>query len=311
LAPSIVGVVQYAGNIAWDQSDDRAINTLPLTDPNNAAKPYDLREGVSNGSLIANIYRIYPGFSSIQQEENETNSNYNSLQIGVRMDNKHGITTQIAYTYSHEIDEVSYDLNSISNPFDAKYDRGSGALDRRHILNMNYIYNLPFFAHTTNVLERTTLGGWQFSGVTVWQAGTPQYVQYTGTDTLGLGGGNIENRPDLAGPVTYPKKRLAYFSASSFANPVAPWNGGPNQGFGNAGKDAVVGPGLVNFNWSLFKNIPIKEGGPSIELRFEYFNVFNHTQFNNLDLNSGDTNFGQVTTAYDPRTLQLGGKFHF
>jgi hypothetical protein len=311
LAPSVVAVVQYAGSLGWDQNDDRAINTLPLTDPNNAANPYDLRQGVSNGTLNANLYRIYPGFSSIQQEENETNFGYNSLQIGLRMDNRHGLTTQVAYTYSHEIDEVSGDLGSLSNPFDPAYDRGSGSLDRRHILNVNYIYNLPFFEHTSNLAERTVLGGWQFSGVTVWQSGTPQYIQYTGTDTLGLGGGDIENRPDLVAPVSYPKKRLAWFSTTSFANPVAPWNGGPNQGWGNAGKDAVVGPGLVNFNWSLFKNIPIKEGGPSFELRFEYFNVFNHTQFNNIDQNSGDTNFGQVTTAYDPRTLQLGAKFKF
>jgi Carboxypeptidase regulatory-like domain len=324
LAPAIVAVVQYAGNVAWDQSDDRAINTLPLTDPNNAANPYDLRQGVSGGTLNANQYRIFPGFSSIQQEENETNSSYNSLQVGLRMENRHGLTTQVAYTYSHEIDEVSYDLNSLSNPFNAAYDRASGALDRRHILNVNYIYSLPFFEHSSNLAERTALAGWQFSGVTVWQAGTPQYVQYTGglvpgagqpvepNDTLGLGGGNIENRPNLASPVTYAKKRLSYFSASSFVQPVAPWNGGTNQGFGTAGRDSVVGPGLVNFNWSLFKTIALREGGlPNLELRFEYFNVFNHTQFNNLDLNSGDGNFGQVTTAYDPRTLQLGGKFRF
>jgi hypothetical protein len=314
LAPSVVGVLQYAGSIGWDQSDDRAINTLPLTDPNNAANPYDLREGVSNGTLNANLYRIFPGFSGIQQEENETNFSYNSLQIGVRTENWHGLITQVAYTYSHEIDEVSYDLNSLSNPFNAAYDRGSGALDRRHILNVNYIYNLPFFEHGSNLAARTALGGWQFSGVTVWQSGTPQYVAYTGTDTLGLGvsAPNINNRPDLVAPVSYPKKRLAWFSTTSFANPVAPWNGGPNQGWGNAGKDAVVGPGLVNFNWSLFKTIAFREAGlPSLELRFEYFNVFNHTQFNNLDLNSGDSNFGQVTTAYDPRTLQLGAKFHF
>jgi len=311
LAPSVVAVVQYAGSLGWEQNDDRAINTLPLTDPNNAANPYDLREGVSNGTLNANLYRIYPGFSGIEQEENETNFNYNSLQAGVRMENRHGLTLQLAYTYSHEIDEVTNDLNSLSNPFDPRYDRGSGGFDRRHILNMNYIYNLPFFANSTNLLERTALGGWQFSGITVWQSGMPQYIYYTGaTDTVGLGGGTT-NRPDLVAPVSYPKKRLAWFSTASFANPVAPWNGGPNQGFGNAGKDAVVGPGLVNFNWSLFKNIPIKEGGPSLELRFEYFNVFNHTQFNNIDQNSGDGNFGQVTTAYDPRTLQLGAKFKF
>jgi len=312
LAPAVVGVFQYAGSVGWDQSDDRAINTLPLTDANNAANPYDLRQGVSNGSLNANLYRIFPGFSSIQQEENETNFSYNSLQIGVRMENQHGLTTQVAYTYSHEIDEVTNDLGSISNPFNPAYDRSSGAFDQRHILNVNYIYNLPFFAHSSNLAERTALGGWEFSGVTVWHSGSPQYVQYTGgTDTLGLGGGDIENRPDLVAPVSYPKKVSAWFSGTSFAAPVAPWNGGPNQGFGDAGRDAVVGPGLVNFNWSLFKSIAIKEGGPSLELRFEFFNVFNHTQFNNLDLNSGDPNFGAVTTAYDPRTLQLGAKFKF
>jgi hypothetical protein len=313
LAPSVVAVVQYAGSLGWDQNDDRSINTLPLTDPNNAANPYDLREGVSNGTLNANLYRIQPGFSTITQEENETNFNYNSLQIGVRMENRHGLTTQVAYTFSHEIDEVSNDLGSLSDPFNPRYDRGSGSLDRRHILNVNYIYTVPFFSNSQNLLERTALGGWQFSGITVWQSGTPQYVAYTGTDTLGLGGGT-NNRPDLVAPVSYPKTRLAWFSAKSFADPVAPWNGGPNQGFGNAGKDAVVGPGLVNFNWSLFKNIPLKENGPSFELRFEYFNVFNHAQFNgpgSVDGNSGSSTFGETVSAGPPRILQGALKFNF
>jgi hypothetical protein len=325
LAPAIVAVLQYAGSVGWDQSDDRAINTLPLTDPNNPANPYDLRQGVASGKLNANLYRIFPGFSSIQQEENETNFNYNALQIGLRMENRHGLTTQVAYTYSHEIDEVSGDLGSLSNPFDPSYDRGSGTYDQRHILNLNYIYNLPFFANSSNLLARTALGGWQFAGVTVWRSGYPVPLQYTGTDTLGLGGGNILNRPNQVAPVSYPKTRLKWFSTNSFADPVGPWVDRKNpgtgtnfaQGFGNAGKDAVVGPGFVNFNWSLYKTIALREGGlPSLELRFEFFNVFNHTQFggtsnDGLDKNSADANFGQVTAAYDARTLQLGGKFHF
>ena len=140
-----------------------------------------------------------------------------------------------------------------------RYDYGSGGFDRRNILNMNYIYNLPFFEHSSNLAARTALGGWQFSGVTVWQSGTPQYIYYTGaTDTVGLGGGTT-NRPDLVAPVSYPKKRLAWFNTASFANPTAPWDGGPNNGFGNAGKDAIVGPGLVNFNWSLFKTFRFTE----------------------------------------------------
>jgi hypothetical protein len=311
LAPSIIAVVQYGGALGWDQNDDRGINTLPLADGSDPTNPYDDREGVANGSLNANHYRIFPGFSSINQEENETNFSYNSLQSGLRMENRHGITIQLAYTWSHEIDEVSSDLNSLSNPFNSKYDRGSGGLDRRHIFNANYIYALPFFAKSSNLAARDILGGWEFSGVTVAEKGTPQSISYNGADTLGLGG-NTSNRPNQVAKVFYPKQRTAWFNTDAFASPVAPWDGGANQGFGNAAKDAVVLPGRLRFDMSLFKTIALTpHEGPSLELRFESFNTFNHTQFNGVDSGSTDGNFGQVTSAYDPRVLQLGAKFHF
>jgi hypothetical protein len=311
LAQSVIAVVQYGGSTGWDQNDDRGINTLPLADVSNSANPYDNREGVANGTLNANLYRIFPGFSSINQEENETNFTYNSLQAGLRMESRHGLSLQLAYTWSHEIDEVSGDLNGLSNPFNAKYDRGSGGLDRRHIFNANYIYALPFFAKSSNVAAREILGGWELSGVTVAERGTPQYIGYNGSDTLGLGG-NTNNRPDEVAKVTYPKKRTAWFNTSAFASPISPWNGGANQGFGNAGRDAVVLPGRLHFDLSLFKTIALTpHEGPNLELRFESFNTFNHTQFNGIDSGSTDGNFGQVTSAYDPRVLQLGAKFHF
>ncbi len=308
LAQSMIAVVQYVGTTGWHQNDDRAINTLPLTDAANPANPYDLRQGVATGKLNANLYRQFPGFSSIQQEENTTNFSYNSLQLGLRIENRHNLTLQLAYTYSHEIDEVSGDLGSLSNPFDPAYDRGSGSLDRRHIFNANYIYSLPFFANSQNTLARTTLGGWQISGITVAQTGVPQPLNYNGADTLGLGGGDIANRPNLVAPVSYPHTRLKWFSTNSFAAPVAPWNGG--TGFGSAGKDAVVLPGLFNTNLSLFKTFSLGEAR-GLELRFESFNTFNHTEFHNIDNGTTDANFGQVTSAYDPRTLQLGAKLHF
>jgi hypothetical protein len=246
------------------------------------------------------------------QEENETNFSYHSLQTGVRVENRHGFTLQLAYTWSHEIDDGSGDLSSLSNPFNAGYDRGSGSLDRRHIVTASYIYSLPFFAHSSNVLERSLLGGWEFSGITIAQSGTPQSISYNGADTLGLGG-NTNNRPDLVGKVTYPKTRTAWFNTSAFASPTAPWNGGANDGFGNARKDAVVLPGRLNFNLSLFKSVTFTPSGegPSLQLRLETFNAFNHTQFNGIDSGSTDSNFGQVTSAYDPRVLQLGAKFRF
>ena len=303
LAPSVVAVVQYVGSDGWDQDDDRAINTLPLSDITH-------RQGVANGSLNANLYRIYPGFSGIEQEENETNFNYNSLQAGIRFENKHGLTSQFSYTWSHNISIVSNDLNGLSDPFNPRYDRGSDTgFDRRHIFNASYVYNLPFGQHGS-MLARDTIGGWTLSGITTAESGVPLYITYTGPDVVGLGGGT-NNRPDLVAKVTYPKKVGAWFSKTSYADPVAPWAGGANQGFGTAGKDSALGPGIFNWNLSLFKAIPLNEHGTRVELRFESFNTFNHTIFQNIDTGSHDGNFGAVTGDYGPRTLELGGKFVF
>ena len=74
----------------------------------------------------------------------------------------------------------------------------------------------------------------------------------------------------------------------------------------------MVAPGQFNFNTSLFKTVALRhEDLPRLELRFESYNTFNHTQFQNIDANSHDANFGQVTQDYGPRVLQLGGKFVF
>jgi len=312
LAPSVVAVVQYVGSAGWDQSDDRHINTLPLTDPSNTTNPYDLRQGVANGTLNPNMYRNYPGFGDIAVEEVASNFHYHSLQAGIRFENKHGLTAQLAYTWSHEIDNTANDLGGLSDPYNAAYDQGSGAFDHRHIFNASYVYALPFYRHTENAFARLALGGWSISGITQIQSGSPLNLHYTGPDTLGLGGGTT-NRPNEVAAVSYPKTVNEWFSTSSFADPVAPWNGGANQGFGNSARDAVVGPGLFNWNLSLFKAFELtkSETGPRFELRFESYNTFNHPQWTGVDTNNHDSNFGAVTSDYGPRTLELGAKFVF
>jgi len=319
IAPSVIGVIQYVGSVGWTQNNGREINTLPLTDPNPAiglAK----RQAVATNTTInipgqatifptANLYRQFPGFGTIRQEENRTNFNYNSLQVGVRMENKHGLTFQLAYTYSHEIDTATNDLNAVANPFNIAYDRASGGFDRRQIFNANYIYALPFFARGGNAFERILVGGWEVSGVTVVQSGIPQSITYNGPDVLGLGG-DTTNRPDIVGPISYPKTRLAWFNKSAFAAPLAPWAGGGNQGFGNARKDAIILPGLFNFNLAAFKSFAFTED-VKLQMRVERFNTFNHTEFQNIDASTNDANFGQVTSTYDPRVLQLGAKLSF
>jgi hypothetical protein len=265
---------------------------------------------VANGTYNANLAVQYPGFAGITQEEVATNSSYQALQAELRMQPKNGLFLQLSYTWSHEIDIVSGDLGSVSNPFDLKYDRGSGTLDRRNIFSANYIYTLPFYRTSGRQWERQLLGGWEVSGITVAESGSPANVTYS-PDTLGLGGGTT-NRPNLVGSARGPKAQRQWFNSAVFSAPLAPWLGGPNQGFGNAGKDAVVGPGLFNTNLSVFKTFPIsRDARTSIQLRAESFNAFNHTEFQNIDTGFTDSTFGQVTSTYDPRVLQFGGKFLF
>jgi len=333
LKPSMIWVVQYVGNLAWHQNIERDINTNPINTPLSVrAQAGDggckysgdqLANGncnpaIDGGNLAnGNIYRTYQGYGEIKQEENTTNGNYNGFQTGLRVQNKWGLSGELDYTYSHEIDLTTYDLATVSNPWNLKYDKGSGALDRRHMVSANYVYNLPFFAKSQG-LVKSMLGGWEIAGTIIDESGLNSSGNNQGPglsisyDSVGLNGNGsgYTNRPNISGKVHYPKTQKAWFDTSVFSAPIPAWLGGPNQGFGNTGKDAIVGPGRVNFTTSLYKSFALTERA-HFELRFESFNTFNHSEFNAFDNKLGDSQFGQVTTAWDPRNLELGGKFVF
>ena len=270
-----------------------------------------------------NQFRAYQGYGGILQQENTTNGNYNGFQTGLRLQNKWGLSGEIDYTFSHEVDLTSYDLKTVSNPWNLKYDKGSGDLDRRHILSINYIYNMPFFAKSSGLVH-SIAGGWTLAGTVIDETGTPVGSNGPGTslgyDPVGRGGGYTV-RPNVNGKVKYPKKFGQWFDISQFSAPVPAWDGGPNLGFGNAGRDAIVGPGRVNFTTSLYKSFAVTERA-HFELRFESFNTFNHYQYNGVNTSApqwfktsssdgNNPNFGTITGAWDPRNLELGGKFVF
>ena len=323
VSPSLIWVVQYVGNLAWHQNINHPLNNFPINTDMNIR----CRAGDSNGNypgdvcpngnkpsslVVGDQYRTYPGFGGITQQENTTNGNYNGFQTGLRVQNRWGLSGEIDYTWSHEIDLTTYDLNTISNPWNYKYDKGSGALDRRHILSANYVYKLPIFTQSTGLMH-SLLGGWELAGTVINQSGAIPANQGPGLsinyDSIGLDGG-YTNRPNVSGKMRYFKKRNQWFDTSMFSNPVPAWLGGPNQGFGNSGKDAVVGPARINFTTSLYKSFSLTER-MHIELRFESFNTFNHFEPNGLNSSLGASQFGQITSVWDPRTLELGGKFIF
>ncbi len=335
IQPSLIWVVQYVGNLAWHQNIERQINTASLAtplliNPDPALANYtraNLGDSSNNsgtntksaacpacGTPITapNSLRNYPGFANINNQENTTNGSYNGFQTGLRAQNKHGLSGEIDYTWSHEIDITTYDLATVSNPYNLKYDKGSGALDRRNILSINYIYAFPKYPGD-NRLVREVANGWQISGTAIFEAG--DLIQNQGPslninyDPVGLIGG-YTNRPDVTGKISYPKKQKEWFNPAAFSAPVPVWAGGLNQGFGNTRKDAVLQPGQTNFTTSFYKTFQIKEAA-SFKLRIESFNTFNHTEFQNVGNQLGSGNFGQVTNTYDPRVLELGGELNF
>ena len=316
IMPSMVLVGQYVGNMAQHQIIENPINPFPLS------TPLATRAEDAAGSLTAyqqDMARTFPGFTNIVEETTIARGTYNSFQVGLRQQARYGLTFEVDYTYSHEIDNQvgSSDLNAQqSNPFNVNYDRGSGNLDRRNILNMNYVYKLPIFAHSTG-MERTLLGGWTLSGTVISESGLPwagnNAPGYGGPDTVGLGG-NYTIRPNHTGKVAYPKSNSTngyqWVSAAGFSAPIPSWEGGPNLGFGDAGRDIVVGPGRSNFNTSLYKAFAFGER-VNFEFRAESFNTFNHTQFNGFHNNVSAANFGITNSTQDPRVFEFGGKLSF
>jgi hypothetical protein len=330
IAPAIILTTQYVGNIEWDQNNWIPINNFPLSTPLTTRQAYATGKWPTGTALAGQTFNqgetnstvTYPGFGSINLQSNPSNGTYNSLQVGLRQENKWGLSYGVYYTWSHQIDSTQSsddtdNNNPAYNPWNIKYDKGSGALDRRNILNINYEYKLPLFAHAAG-LTHTILGGWEIAGNIISESGLPWFgndaPQSPYGDTVGLGGGYFI-RPNLTGKPHYVKTRTAagyqWVNNTGFAPPVAAWLGGPNLGFGNSGKDAVVGAGNTNFNTSITKTFAFGEKA-GFEFHAECFNTFNHPQFTGISSNNPESSsFGFVSTDLAPRQFELGGKIRF
>ena len=258
----------------------------------------------------------FPGFHSVRLSTNEANSHYHGLQLDVNSQVGHDLFLRAFYTYSKTIDPGTgstggQDLQNVSNPYLGwRYDVGPGGYDRTHNAAVNFIYDIPVFRHSSSRLVKSTLGGWQLSGIITMESGLPINIGLTGAQG-GNGLPNATNRPDRLGTISYPQTVLAgnqkiqYIDPSAFALPAI-------GAFGNLGHNAARGPGRDNWNLSLFKSFVFNdERGSRLELRWETFNVWNHTQFNQVSNNFGSSNFGQFTSAFDPRVMQLGAKLYF
>ncbi len=304
LSSKTVLSVAYVGNTNRHQNDYRNIN-LPTQSalPGLVGTPYQTATGLP-----------YPGLTQITQSENEANSHYNSLQVDLNSQVK-DLQLRVLYTYSRTIDTTtgggSGDLANVSNPYAGwRFDIGPGGLDRTHALISNFIYDIPVFRHSSSRLVKSTIGGWEVSGIVTIESGLPINLSADSGVSNFLGSG-ASSRPDLIGKISYARavlpgnQHIQYFDPTAFTAPA------PGT-WGNLGHNALRGPGRDNWDMSLFKTFSLSEArGSRFELRLETFNTWNHTQFQNVDTSQNDGRFGQFISAYAGRILQLGGKIYF
>ncbi len=298
LNPHSVLSVSYVGNQNRYQNDYRQAN-LP-------SESY-LPELIGGAQYNTAPGLPYYGFNSIDMSTNEANSHYNSLQVDFTS-RVRDLTLRAYYTLSRTVDPTlggngGSDLSNVSNPYLGwRYDNGPGGYDRTHNGAVNFIYDIPYFRNSPNRLVSAIVGGWEVSGIVTMTSGLAINPQLTGGQSSN-GLPNATNRPDLIGHVSYPHKVGEWFDTSAFTNPaVGAW--------GNAGFNSLRGPGRDNWNLSLFKSFGFGENR-RFELRAESFNVWNHTEFDQVSNGLGSSNFGQVTSAFDPRVFQFGAKLYF
>jgi len=275
-----------------------------------------------------------PPLAGITNQLTDTNSIYNSLQVSVNKRFSHGLSMTHAYTWGHAIDNASGVRTSASSQGridNARLDRGNSEQDIRHRYVMTFRYELPWLRDSRNVLG-FALGGWGISGIAAFQTGFPIDI-YEGEDrALNAAGGQ---RPDyIGGSIQFFDPRSvsavtgranSWFDGTGGGDPALAgnpfwrrvgtgesWSLGAGR-YGNYGRNALHGPGINNWDIGLFKQFKVTER-QAVDFRADFFNMFNHTQFNSPTVaNQGvaSVNFGRVTSARDPRIVQLSLKYSF
>jgi Carboxypeptidase regulatory-like domain len=240
------------------------------------------------------------------------NSIYHSAQISVER-KATDFSFLVAYTFGKALDDSSA-FNDLVNFVNPKISRGLSTSDITHNFVASYIWALPFDRLFPNGPKRLTQG-WQVQGITRFSTGFPiQMNQSEGDSTLW--GSSATDMPNRVGPVQTVNPRDAkancptsdgtgcYFLSNAFEVNTTPGT------FGTANRRFFHGPGFNNTDFGMLKHTTIREN-LAFDIRFEFFNIFNHTQFKNPGGNISDSSFGIVSSTRDPRIGQFSIKFYW
>ncbi len=239
-------------------------------------------------------------------------SSFNSLQVSVKHAQKYA-NFLVAYTYEKSIDNGSTSFDA-TNPFNPRASRALSVFDVPQDLTVSYTVQLPFDKFAGGAPKRLT-SGWALSGIAIFAKGEPvQISEQSDDNSLSGTFADTIDEPDYAnngGPL-YVNRNPRNQAGQPYFNPnyfVAE----PLGQVGNVMRRFFTGPGINNFDMALLKDTQITES-TQLQFRAEAFNIFNHAQFNNPSGNfdnSGTSGFGYVTSARDPRIMQIALKLLF
>jgi hypothetical protein len=306
-------VASLGRHLMWTQDQNSVpagTNFLPSSlDPTVAGRP-----------LPAAFLREYSGFNNVRIFSNGATSNYHSLQVSGNRRYARGLQFGASWTWSKAMGYADTDqgslVSTLVNPRVWNY--GRSGFDRTHIVKLNWMWDVPRASRVwKNAVVRKALDDWQISGITSFVSGAPSGIGATLTYTTDISGSPTDTaaRVVLIGKPTLPKSERTFsrnFNTEAFAPPAI-------GTFGNGAKDLVRGPGINNWDISVFKKISLPTERVKLQFRGELYNAFNHTQFSafdtaaRFDQQGRQTNarFGEFTSARQPRRMQLALRLSF
>jgi len=265
------------------------------------------------------MLKPYPQYSGVSYYwGNRGTSTYNSLMLGLNRRFSKGLTFNLSYVFSKELDN----LGSNRNPFNGSLDKGPGTSDRASVVLGTVVYALPFGAGhklgAGNPVVSAIASHWQISGVFNFSTGTPLTISGSGCVVTGIASTCIASyNPTFSGPVRISGSygdgnviggtTVAYLNKSAFVDP-APYT------FGNLPRSAPFGlfsPHLLNEDISVRREIVFRE---RVRLAFEtnIFNITNSVYFGAPGTNIDSTTFGRVSSQANlPRKVQFNAKLRF
>jgi hypothetical protein len=288
LSSSTVLTVAYVGSRTV-HADSATVLNVPLP---------------GGGAIAAR--RPIPQLSQISDIRWNGWATYHAFSLAAKRRLARGLTFDANWTWSHSIDDASdpgptlNEANVPQNVYDLGAEKASSSFDHRHRVAVSFVWQIP-----TGMLQgwRSALfSQWQAGGSFTAQSGAPFSVNLS-SDQANIGAGPAQ-RPDMNGdPNAGPKTPGRWFNTSVFSLPAL-------YAFGNAPRNAVMGPGLQEFDLSLQKEIAVTEA-VRLQLRGEAYNLFNHPNFNLPVRIAFTPNFGVISSAQDSRQMQVALKLSF